>query len=159
CSLLILALSALSIYAQEPAETTWGNYAVRTDAELGWRWLELRGSREKYRSDLNLGRGPRLFGFNFDSRSLNSDGRLFDRMHVDSAGWGGDPNTWTRLRAEKNGLYKFSMSYRRFDYFNFLPEFARNQHNYDISRRASEFGLTLFPESPVKVRLGFLRNS
>ncbi len=62
--LLVLAASARSAYAQEPStpETQWGNYSVRSEAEIGWRWLELRGSRDKYRSDLNLGRGPRLFG-------------------------------------------------------------------------------------------------
>lgn len=153
---LLFAIQGLS---QEKSETIWGNYRFTSDAEVGWRWRELHGSVDKFRSDINLGRGPRLFGFSLDSDSLNHSGFLYDHLHMDSSGWGGDPNTWTRLRLEKNKIYKFTMSYRQYDYYNFLPTFALFQHDFDITRRMSDVALTLFPESSVKLHFGYGRNT
>ncbi len=163
-----MRIKALAIYAAAllgaagaPAQEgkNWGNYRFISSAEIGWRFVDTDGSLDKYRSDVNLRSGPRLFGFSLDSRSLDHRGKLYDGLHIDTSGWGGDPGTWLRLRMEKNRAYKFDMNYRRSDYFNSLREFALAQHNFDAARRMSDFNLTLFPDASFKINLGYSRNS
>ena len=53
-----------------------------------WR-TGVNGSLETYRSIVNLGSGPKLFGADFTL--IDPKKRLFDTMHVRASGWGGDP--------------------------------------------------------------------
>src|SRR5262249_55280540 len=106
-------------------------------------------------------------------RSLNHQGLLFDNFYVTSFGYGGDPNNATRLRAYKNKWYDFSASFRRdINFFNYNllanplnpavsnPRLIVNNsvHLFDTVRRVSDIRLTLFPQSRVRVRIGYSRN-
>src|SRR5512135_3645636 len=39
---------------------TWGVYQGRTTTEVGYRWVDVKGSEEMYRSMVDLGAGPKL---------------------------------------------------------------------------------------------------
>lgn len=146
-----IALGAMVVRAQSAATSdgvSMGNYTVTQSAELGVRFLGRDGSLNKYRSDLNYGRGFRLFNYDFLARSKDGKGKLFDKFHVTALGWGGDPNEYLRIEVEKNKWYRFDSNFRRFDYFNNLTNLALNQHLADTYRRFGDFNLTLLPDNP-----------
>jgi hypothetical protein len=145
-----IALGAMVVRAQTttPAEgSSVGNYTMSMDADLGVRFLDHEGDFSKYRSDLNLGRGFRLFDFDFLVRSKNSNGALFDLFHVSALGWGGDPNQYVRIEVAKNKWYRFDSSFRDFAYFNNLTNLALNEHTADTRRKFGDFNLTLLPDN------------
>jgi hypothetical protein len=49
--------------------------------------------------------------------SANHRGLLFDDLSFDNFGYGGDPNSVSRLRIDKNKWYDFRGTYRRDEYF------------------------------------------
>ncbi|HEX9155065.1 MAG TPA: hypothetical protein VF819_05835, partial [Nitrospira sp.] len=154
-----IALGALVVRAQSPtppSDTVLGGYTVSQDAELGVRFLGRDGNDNKYRSDLNYGRGFRLFNYDFMARSKDGDGGVFDLFHVAALGWGGDPNEYLRVDVEKNKWYRFDASFRQFDYFNNLTNLALNQHLADTNRKFGDFNLALLPDNRrFKFYLGY----
>ncbi|MGH9563576.1 MAG: hypothetical protein ACRD3S_19155, partial [Terracidiphilus sp.] len=109
-------------------------------------------------------------------RSLNHEGLFFDDLNFSNFGYGGDPNDVSRLRIRKSKLYEFSGVFRRdksFWDYNLLanplnpvpigsanPAFAatRSPNAMNLVRRMGDYDLTLLPQSPVRVRLGYSRN-
>ena len=83
------------------------------------------------------------------------EGFLFDKLLVSSFGWGigggdhrgNDPNRMLRVNAEKAGMYRFDVNYRRFDYFNSLTTLALNQHTANTEYRQGDFDLTILPNN------------
>ena len=134
-----------------------GDYSVNSSLEFGIRTSRVRGSRDKYLSDLTLKDGWRLFDYSLDSRSVTGAGPLYDFMHVDASGSGGDPQQSYNFRIDKKRAYKFDASVRRLNYLRFLPTFALNSHNFDTRQQMSNFNLKLLPQRPVRINLGYNR--
>ncbi len=154
-----IALGAMVVRAQStpPSDgTTIGNYITNTDAEFGVRFLGTDGNLNTYRSDLDYGRGFRLFNFDFVARSKDGNGKLFDNFRVNALGWGGDPNEYLRIQADKNKIYRFDANYREFSYFNNLTNLALNEHLTDTRRKFGDFNLTLLPDNQhFKANFGY----
>jgi len=137
--------------------------------DVGYRWTAgLRGSEDLYRSLVNLGEGPKLFGANLSMNSPLGSNKYIDRLQFNASAWGGDPYNTLRLYAEKVGTYQFSFDYRKVDYFNFIPSFANpllgqgiliGQHSFDSTRRTMDFDLTLRPGARVSPFLAYSHNS
>jgi hypothetical protein len=151
--------------AETPAPAVEQN--VTGSIDVGYRWMtDLRGSVDTYRSVVDLGEGPKLLGLDLSFEDPNH--RLFDRIDVRGAGWGGDPYNTARLDARRSGSYHFTADYRNLAYFNFLPSFANpgpvsglslNQRSFDIHRRYYNFELDLLPGRRIVPFLGFTRDS
>ena len=182
-TLSVVLLLAVTAVAQEPTPPgegiNSGNYNIRQTFEFGYRHTDFTGSRNVYNTFVNLNPGPRLLEHTLAMRSLNHQGWLFDDLFVTSFGYGGDPNNITRLRAYKNKWYNFSGTFRRdrnfWDYSllanplnpatpvanapaGFSPVITSSPHRFEITRRMSDFNLTLLPQSRVRFRLGYSRN-
>jgi len=144
-----------------PAGEQWVNGSF----ELGYRWLtDVRGNFQEYRSVINLGEGPKLFGADFTIQDPKR--RLFDRIDVRASGWGGDPYTTGQLNARKLGVYDLSFDYRNISYFNAIPTFANpiapagfNEQSFDLHRRMYSFALDLRPGKQITPYLAFDRNT
>jgi hypothetical protein len=156
-----------------------GNYNIKQIFEMGYRWEGITGNRNIYNTFVNLNPGPRLFEHSLEMRSLNHQGLLFDNFTLHSFGYGGDPNNVTRLRAYKNRWYNFSATFRRgrnfWDYRllanplnpNSYPatvpagtplfNIPYSPHRMEITRRMSDYNITLAPQSPLRLRLGYSR--
>ena len=80
------------------------------------------GSFDTYRSIVNLGSGPKLFGTEFTI--IDPKKRLFDRLEVRAYDWGDDPYSTLHVNAKKAKRYDFNADYRNIAYFNNLPSFA-----------------------------------
>jgi len=132
--------------------------------DLGYRWLtDIRGSMPTYRSIVNLGEGPKLFGVDFSI--VDPKKRLFDRLEVRASEWG-DPYNTAHLDARKSGVYDFSADYRNIAYFNAMPSFANtfapagfNEQSFDIHRRMADVDLEFFPGKHIVPYLMYGQNS
>jgi hypothetical protein len=172
---LASTLTAFGQSVDQPSEgVNSGNYNIRQSAEFGGRIAEFDGNQGTYNSFVNLYSGPRLLDYSLEVRSLNHAGSLFDNLTINTFGYGGDPNALTRIRASKNKWYNFTALFRydrnSWDYdllANPLNPTTSNPtalvglspHNFQTTRRIGDYDLTLFPQSRVRVRLGFSRTT
>jgi hypothetical protein len=144
-----------------------GPYTITSSIELGVRGIVINGNANKYRSDLNYTPGFRIFDSSLVMEAKEGEGFLFDKLMVSSFGWGigggdhrgNDPNRLLRVNAEKPGVYRFDVNYRRFDYFNSLTTLALNQHIANTEYRQGDFDLTILPNNPkFRLNLGYSLN-
>ncbi|MBI4903277.1 MAG: hypothetical protein HY820_06570 [Acidobacteria bacterium] len=136
-----------------------GGYNITNSFELGYRWRTVDGNIGKYRSDVNYGNGVRLLGSQLRIFSREGHGGLFDELTLNTQGLGADPYQNASLRIEKNGLYRYDLSWRSNDYFNPALTVSFGQHFMNTTRRFQDHDFTLFPQSNFKVFLGYTRNS
>jgi hypothetical protein len=146
---------------QTPAETgrVAGDYSWSSSMEVGYRFVDSGGSRDKFLSDLYLKDGLRLLDFQADARSVSGHGALFDYFRMDVTNGGGDASQYYSTRMEKDRTYRFDASYRVFNFYRFLPPVALNQHNLNLERRVGDFNLKLFPQRAVRFNFGYSRSS
>ena len=172
---LALTLTAWGQSVDQPSEgINTGNYNIRQSAEFGVRIVGIDGNQAVYNTFVNQYTGPRMLDYSLEVRSLNHAGSLFDSVAVNSFGYGGDPNALTRIRISKNKWYNFTALFRydrtSWDYnllanplnpFISTPsvQIGLSPHNFQTTRRIGDYDLTLFPQSRVRVRLGFSRTT
>jgi hypothetical protein len=163
----------------ETAPKTAGNYSIQQSIEFGYRDSMISGNINNYNTYENLGSGWRLFDYDLDMHSVNHQGVLFDNLSFQNFGYGGDPNSMTRLRIDKNKWYDFRAMFRRDEYFfdydllaNPLnpavfptgctiactPQAITNSpHALYYDRHMQDYDLTLLPESRLRFRVGYSR--
>lgn len=149
------------------AESAPPEQAVTGTAEIGYRWVAgVRGDFNTYRSVVNLGSGPKLFGLDFTLRDPSH--HLFDQAEVRGNSWGGEPYNTTQVDVRRKRVYRLQFDYRKIAYFNFLPSFANpgtqqrlalDERSFDMYRRTSDIRLSLFPNTRVSPYVGYTRNS
>jgi hypothetical protein len=150
-----------------------GDYNVHQSIEAGYRANWVSGDQATYNTFINLGQGFRLFDYTLNMRSLDHNGLLFDNLSFSNFGYGGDPDTVSRLRVEKNKVYDFRVLFRRSKFnwdWNLLANplnpsnstpavpITTSPHAMDTVRRMQDYDLTLFPQSKIQFRLGYSRN-
>jgi hypothetical protein len=133
--------------------------------ELGNRWVQnVNGSSDVYRSVVNLGEGPRVFGGQVKYR--DTSGRRLGWLDASALGWGGDPYNTARVEGGLRDLYSFRFDYRNVAYFNALPSFANplladgiftSQRSFDITRRLIDTELEIKPNSTISPFFSFYR--
>ena len=170
----VLMLMASAAYAQgggvEGIDT--GNYHYQGSVEVGYRFVDTSGAQQVYNTFVNQQEGPRVLDETFNARSRDHEGMLFDDLFVSSFGWGGDPENAARVRMSKNRWYDFNMTFRRdqnfWDYSalanplnpaNPYVQVNNSPHQFATTRRMYDYGVTLAPQSPVRLRLGFARDN
>ncbi|HEY4362931.1 MAG TPA: hypothetical protein VGN17_18320 [Bryobacteraceae bacterium] len=146
-----------------PSTPEW----VTGTLDFGYRFrTDVNGSLDTYRSVVNLGSGPKLFGV--DLNFIDPTKKFFDKLSVSGIGWGGDPYTTARVEASKQRRYRLLFDYRNIVYFDAMPSFANplaaqgiylNQRSYDSHRRMADFSLEGRPGSSLVPYFEFSRNS
>jgi hypothetical protein len=158
----------------EPDGVTRGGYQIHQSIELGYRSTDVTGSGDMYDTLVNLQTGPRILDQTLTMQSVDHQDLLFDNLYLNSVGWGGDPNNYARLRADKNKWYNFQSSFRRdqsfFDY-DLLANplnpptstpsipILNSPHSFATTRRMSDVDLILLPQSRASFRLGYSHNN
>jgi len=147
---------------------TWGVYSGRTTTEVGYRWVDTKGSEEMYRSMVNLGEGPKLLHSDLTLRANYGAGVVFDHLDISMDNWGGDPYNTVRFSFGRTGAYEVSGSYLNQNYFNWIPTFANplfgqgktvDQHRLDVGYRTTDVELKLFPTSWIRPFVGYARTT
>lgn len=175
--MLAAIFTPFAAQAQENPEVTgrkWGDYDVNQSIDVGGRITSFTGNNDVYDTFVNLGSGVRLFNQTLEMRSLDHHGPLFDTLFMYNSGFGGDPNDVSMLRVAKNKWWEFSGTFRRdrnmwnYDLLanplnpaNSVPTYfvGFSPHSMDLTRRMTDVHLTLFPQSSVRVRMGYSRNN
>jgi hypothetical protein len=149
-----------------------GPYIIKQSAEFGGRITDFSGNPGTWDTMVNLGSGPRLFEYTLDLHSPTHTGFLFDDLLFSNFGYGGDPNDFTRVRAQKGKIYSFNAAFRRdqniFDYDLFANPLnpasptlnipiLNSPHEFLLVRRMSDANLNLFPVNDIRFRLGWSR--
>jgi hypothetical protein len=160
--------------ADESAPKVWGNYTIHQSVEFGYRDSMIGGNMNNYDTFENLQSGMRLFDYSIDMHSINHQGILFDNLTFTNFGYGGDPNDVSRLRIDKNKWYDFRAQFRRdknFWNYNLMANpfntstvplvvpIVNSPHSENLSRHMQDYDLTLLPQSRLRFRLGYSRNT
>lgn len=154
------------------SEQSWGGFNAQQVAEFGGRISNFTGNPGMWDTYVNLGSGPRLLEYTLEMRSPTHSGMLFDDLNLSNYGYGGDPNSVSRLRISKGALYDFNANFHRdqniFDYDLFVNPLnpptsnpnipiLNSPHEVLLTRRMTDVNLALFPLAPVRIRLGWSR--
>jgi hypothetical protein len=188
-SLALASLGTPQAWAQQDEEqvgVNQGNYNIKQSIEFGGRITSISGDIQSYNTFVNLQQGPRLLGLDVQMASLNHHGTFFDRLSFSNFGYGGDPNLVSRFRIAKNTWYKFDALFRKDENFwdysllanplnpttpfpNGPPGFGGtactacvlnfSPHNMNTRRKMGDYNLIIRPESKVRLRLGYSRNT
>jgi len=156
----LFAIGGLTAFAQTPSstpagdDTTFDGYKVTSSIEIGIRSVDINGSENKFRSDLNYRNGVRLFDSSFSLDNTEGRRRFVDKLIVNTSGWGADRSGYAFVNAESAGLYKFNGNFRRISLFSNLNNHALNQHNANTNRDLGDLDLTVYPMGD-KFRLNF----
>lgn len=134
------------------------------DLEIGYRFLDLSGREEMYRTQINERDG-------FFIRALTLTGGeetgFIDHYRVDVSDLGATPAGLLRLDAGKSGSYRLLVTYRRNDLFTALPAFANpllsqgvllGQHTYDRTRNLFDADLQFLPDGKISPFIGYTFN-
>jgi hypothetical protein len=161
-SLPILPIAAMS-FAASAQSADEAQFTGRFS--LGARGVDLGGSESKYREDINLDDGPRVFDIGFVFVPSGTD-RPVDRVDVDISSLGGEPYESMHLEVRKYGAYKLKVDRRRSEYFYedvILPaalasvsgSTAGDFHHADFERvrDIAELDITVSPNTRLNVDL------
>jgi hypothetical protein len=111
-ALIVFGFSlAFSSPAEEETKKLNGNLL------FGYRFVDTDGTIQRYKQDINLENGLRLFNFSLQILPNETLKNLFDRIDIDINNFGGDPYETFRLAIQKTGKYKFQYDRRKSTYF------------------------------------------
>lgn len=128
--------------------------------ELGYRFTDIDGSRNRYKETVNLMEGFRLFELSLWGKNLDEKKGLVDYFSLNTTGIG-DPFPYGRLEIKKNKVYDFVATYREYKYFSErgdtgspLTDFP---FNFNQKSTLGTIGLSVFPKDDVKLNFGYRR--
>jgi hypothetical protein len=162
-------------------------YAIHQTVDLGGRIADITGSAAMYDTLVNLQSGPRVLGETFELHALpGKKNTLVDSLVAIGSGFGGDPNSFTKLNFSKGKIYEFSGMFRRDrQYFDYdllgnpnipggqsipigpansptgsfaWPQVEQSPVLFNTVRRMTDTNLTIFPLSKVTYRAGYSQN-
>ena len=150
--------------------SAWGqDKQYRFTLDFGHRWVfNQSGNRDLYRSQLDYGDGPKLFGADFFMAFPEGSNRLADRIQLRMSNWGGEPYNTAQAVISKNGIYELRFNYLNLQYFNSVPNFANpffeagnfdSQHQSDISQRVFNLEFTLWPGRSLSPYFAYSRST
>jgi hypothetical protein len=109
---LFVFVFPLTLYLQaEENKTFYGNFM------FGYRFVDTSGTVNKYKEDINLDEGPRLFSFNLTYTPEGTLKNVLDRVDLNLYNLGGDPFETFGLSVQKYGKYKFQYERKKAIYF------------------------------------------
>jgi hypothetical protein len=162
-------------------------YTIHSSVDLGGRMAYTVGSGAMYDTLVNMQSGPRVLGETFEMHALpGQKNTLVDTLRAVGSGFGGDPNSFTKLDASKGKIYDFSGMFRRDrQYFDYdllgnpniptgrsipigptktptgsyaWPQVNQSPFMFNTVRRMTDTDLTLFPLAKVTFRAGYSQN-
>jgi len=155
--LLALALAPAQLRGQ----------ALPIDLEVGYRFVDVSGSEEAYRSQINERPGFLVRSFNLSTADLNGGTTLFDQLRINAADVGAGPAGAFRLQVGRHRDYLLNFSWRHSEPFSALNGFANplmsqgmiiGEHTWDRRRNQFDVDLKLLPGRVITPILGYSSN-
>jgi hypothetical protein len=157
----VLLLGAMLFLAPAGAS----GQAIPLELELGYRFVDVDGNEDMYRSQINEREGFLLRSLTFSTGTVG--GSFVDFLRVDAADLGVGPAGRFRLEAGKSGVYRLRVDYRRMEFFSALPAFANplldsgiipGQHTYDRDRHLLDAEVEILPNGALTPIVGYSLN-
>lgn len=120
------------------------------DVEAGYRFLDLKGSRGMYRTQIDEQQGFLVRAFSLTTTGITGA----DRVRITASDFGTSPAGAIRVEADRRDVYRFTLGYRSADQFSIFP----TQHFYNRTRRMLDADLELFPEQRIAPFIGYSFN-
>lgn len=145
-----------------------GAQTIPIDVEAGFRFLDVSGNRDMYRSQIDERQGFLLRSLTVSAAEPEGSGILFDRLSFAATDIGVGPAGGFRLELSRSDLYRLRTTYQRTELFSALPAFANpfldagivpGQHTYDRERHRFDADFELFPGASITPLFGYSRNS
>jgi len=138
------------------------DYGFSGNFRIGYRFVDTSGAEFKYKEDINLDNGVRLFDFNLSYSPSKKFEKLFDRLNINIYNYGGDPFESFRISLQKYGRYNFQYDRRKSAYFyHDLHEGESGElydlHTFDFERIADSGMLKIWLGSNAHFYLNFDR--
>ncbi len=138
--------------------------AIPVDVELGYRWVDVSGNDQMYRTQINDRPGLLLRSLNYTSQGSLG---FLDTFHVDASDVGAGPAGQLRLLAAQTNVFRLTFSWRETDLYSALPAFANpfldegiipGQQTWNRTRNIYDAQLELLPGKIITPLLGYTRN-
>jgi hypothetical protein len=156
-----------SLLAAGPASTQQSppsSGELTGSASLGVRSVDIDGTETKYREDVNLDDGVRVFGVRMSYVAPTGETPV-DRVELDAANLGGDPFESIHLGVRKYGAYDVKLDRRRSEYFyddTILPAAVASVsgstggdfHTFDFERIRSTAAVDIDVTPATRVSVG-----
>jgi hypothetical protein len=139
--------------------------AIPFDIEVGYRFLDITGSEESYRSQINEREGFLVRSIHIGTDGRSDGFRAIDHLRIDGAELGAGPAGSLRLDAGLTGAYRLRFSYRHLDQFSALAGFANplgaaiGQQTWDRTRNMVDVNLEILPGAVVTPLVGYTSNN
>ncbi len=124
--------------------------------ELGYRFKDVDGSRDRYKETVNLMEGLRLFDFSLFGKNPNPGTGVVDYLSLSGRNIG-DPFPSARLEVKRNKTYDFVTSFRQYKYYSDREDnfFLTDNHDFSTKFSILTAGLSVFPKNDIKLDLGY----
>ena len=145
---------------------TVSGQALPLDLEVGYRFVDVSGNEQMYRTQINDRQGFLLRSLDYTSREPL--GGFMDFLHVDASDVGAGPAGQLRLTASRADTYRLTFSWRETDLYSALPAFANpflaegiipGQQTYNRTRNIYDATLELLPGKIISPILQYTRNT
>lgn len=155
----LMALAAATARAQAPSPI---------DVELGYRFLDVSGNEDMYRTQIDDRQGFLVRSLSLDTAAFGGPNALFDHVHFVATDLGAGPTGGFRLDLGSAGLYRIRATYSRREYFSALPGFANpfldsgiipGQHTLNRTRHMFDADIEILPGGMITPIIGYSRNS
>ncbi|MDY6986628.1 MAG: hypothetical protein SWQ30_01110 [Thermodesulfobacteriota bacterium] len=159
CLLVLVSLLLISF-----ASPVWSQYGEQGSWHgsfmLGYRVVDVDDGEEKFKEDINLDDGARLFNLDFDFAPGEDLRGFVDQVNFDMNNFGGDPFETFCLGVRKYGDYTFNYKRMKSDYF--LPgesggESTIEFSKFDFERVHDSASLDIRLSKAAKFNVGFDR--
>jgi hypothetical protein len=159
------ALAQTETQTQTPTQAPTQAPPPLPEFELGYRFVDVSGNDQMYRSQINDRPGFLLHMLSWNS-TAPLDG-VFDYAHLDADDLGAGPAGSLRFSAGQMDIYRLNFTWRRTNLYSALPAFANpflddgivpGQQTYNRSRDVYDAELQIFPGKKFTPILGFTRN-
>ena len=161
--LIVFCISFFHLFGVSPAPSQEaglkaGGFQWGGDIELGYRFTDIDGSKDRYKYVTNLQSGLKLFDLTLWGKSLEEDAKgLVDSLRFNVSNLG-DPYPSAQLQIKKNSTYDLKMTYKQYQYINYREDanvFSGNQFSLDTTIRRGSLLFSVFPKDSVKVNFGY----
>lgn len=137
---------------------------VVTDVEVGYRFVDVKGNEDMYRTQVGEREGFLLRGLTLQTADFGGKLQFIDQFRLDVADIGAGPAGMIRLEAVREGTYRLRFNYRHSEHTSFLPEFANpflgqgiipGQHTWERDRDVYDVEVEILPGKAVTPILGY----
>ena len=140
--------------------------SIPVDFELGYRFVDVSGNDQMYRTQINDRPGLLLRSLDFTGPELVGGGFL-DTLHIEGSDIGAGPAGQFRFLAGQNEVFRLTFTWRETDLYSALPAFANpfiddgivpGQQTWNRTRNIYDAQLELLPGKMITPLLGYTRN-